>query len=203
MANNRKLHSPEFKAKVSLDAIQGMKTASELASQYQVHPVQISAWKKQAIESLPEAFRRGKSTPQPVREAALTASLYEEIGRLKMELDWLKKSRVSSVEHRRRLIEPNHPKLSIGRQCALIGLSRSSYYHMPCGVESEENLKFMRLIDEQYLRTPFYGRRQMTRWLVSQGHVVNRKRVQRLMCRVPDDYAEFYCPSTLVQNYAL
>jgi len=90
MANKRKLHSPEFRAKVSLDVIQGIKTASELASQYQVHPVQISAWKKQAIESLVEAFKHGKSTPKPARDAALTASLYEEIGRLKMELDWLK-----------------------------------------------------------------------------------------------------------------
>lgn len=91
MPKKRKVHTPEFKAKVSLDAIKGMKTASELASQYQVHPVQISAWKKQAIEILPEAFRRGKSTKQPLTEQELTAPLYEEIGRLKMELDWLKK----------------------------------------------------------------------------------------------------------------
>ena len=79
------------------------------------------------------------------------------------------------------LIEPNHSQLSIVQQCKLIGLSRSSYYHLPWGIESEENLAYMRLIDEQYLRTPFYGSRQMTRWLVDQGHAVNRKRVQRLM----------------------
>lgn len=79
------------------------------------------------------------------------------------------------------LIEPNHSQLSIVQQCELIGLSRSSYYHLPWGIESEENLAYMRLIDEQYLRTPFYGSRQMTRWLVDQGHAVNRKRVQRLM----------------------
>jgi len=67
------------------------------------------------------------------------------------------------------------------QQCALIGLNRSGYYHTPCGIESEQNLKYMRLIDEQYLRTPFFGSRQMTRTLVRQGHPVNRKRVQRLM----------------------
>ncbi len=98
-----------------------------------------------------------------------------------MELDWLKKSRLNSVGNKRMLIESQHPDLSIARQCALIGLSRSSYYHTPCGVESEQNLKYMRLIDEQYLRTPFFGSRQMTRWLVNQGHPVNRKRVQHLM----------------------
>ncbi len=78
-------------------------------------------------------------------------------------------------------IEPRHPDLNIARQCELIGLSRSSYYHTPCGVESEQNLRYMRLIDEQYLRTPFFGSRQMKRWMVAQGHPVNRKRVQRLM----------------------
>ncbi len=84
------------------------------------------------------------------------------------------------MNSRRLSIEPQHPDLSITQQCALIGLSRSSYYHMPCGTESEQNLMYLRLIDEQYLRTPFSGSRQMTRWLRHQGHLVNRKRVQRL-----------------------
>ena len=181
MSKKRKVHPPEFKAKVSLEAIKGLKTTSELASQFKVHPVQISNWKKQAIESLPETFKQGKHAKQPLTERQLTAPLYEEIGRLKMELDWLKKSRLNSVENKRMLIEPQHPDLTIARQCALIGLSRSSYYYTPCGVESEQNLKYMRLIDEQYLRTPFFGSRQMTRWLVNQGHRVNRKRVGRLM----------------------
>lgn len=73
MPNKRKLHTPEFKAKVSFAAIQGMKTASELASHYQVHPVQISTWKKQAIKHLPEAFKRNGSTKPPPTAHALTA----------------------------------------------------------------------------------------------------------------------------------
>ena len=91
MSKKRKIHSPEFKAKVSLAAIKGLKTTSELASQYQVHPTQISRWKKQAIDSLPETFKRGKLSSPPPNEQQLTAPLFEEIGRLKMELDWLKK----------------------------------------------------------------------------------------------------------------
>ena len=90
MTNKRKIHKPEFKAKVALEAIRGMKTSSELASHFQVHPTQISTWKKQALEGLPESFRRGSPVNQ-VNEQELTAPLYEEIGRLKMELDWLKK----------------------------------------------------------------------------------------------------------------
>ncbi len=78
------------------------------------------------------------------------------------------------------MIERDHPELSIGRQCALLGLNRATYYYEPAG-ESEENLLLMRLIDEQYTKTPFYGGPRMTAWLRRQGHGVNRKRVQRLM----------------------
>jgi putative transposase len=78
------------------------------------------------------------------------------------------------------LIEPDHPDLSVARQCALLDLPRASYYFTPAG-ESAENLALMRRIDAQYLRTPFFGSRQMTAWLRRQGHAVNRKRVQRLM----------------------
>jgi putative transposase len=85
----------------------------------------------------------------------------------------------SNIQEKRTWIEPNHP-LSIRRQCELLGLHRSSWYSRPAG-ESAENLALMRLIDEQYLRTPFYGSRKMAYWLTQQGHAVNRKRVQRLM----------------------
>lgn len=78
------------------------------------------------------------------------------------------------------MIEPNHPKLSVKRQCELIGLSRSSYYRKESS-ESEENLKLMRLIDEEYTRHPFYGTRKIRDYLRRQGYKVNRKRVQRLM----------------------
>ena len=78
------------------------------------------------------------------------------------------------------LIDSNHPSLTITKQCQLLGISRSSYYYQPKG-ESQENLMYMRLIDEQYLKTPFFGYRQMTRWLNRQGYPVNKKRIERLM----------------------
>ena len=86
----RKRHSPDFKARVALEAIRGLKTTAQLASEFQVHPVQISQWQRQALDHLPEAFGRDSSHPQR-SESELTAPLFEEIGRLKMELDWLKK----------------------------------------------------------------------------------------------------------------
>jgi putative transposase len=78
------------------------------------------------------------------------------------------------------LIERNHPTISIRRQCELIGLNRSSLYYEPAG-ESEYNLLLMRLIDEQYTRTPFYGWPRMTAYLRRLKHQVNHKRVRRLM----------------------
>lgn len=90
MSSKRKRHSADFKAKVALETIRGLKTASELASEFQVHPTQISQWKRQLLEALPEVF----ANPRAQRERSaeeLTGPLYEEIGRLKMALDWLKK----------------------------------------------------------------------------------------------------------------
>ena len=78
------------------------------------------------------------------------------------------------------MIELTHPDLSLRRQCHLLGLPRSTWYYQPAG-ESADNLQLMRLIDEQYLRTPFYGWPRMTAALRRAGHAVNHKRVQRLM----------------------
>ena len=73
-----------------------------------------------------------------------------------------------------------HADISLRRQCELLGVNRSGLYYEPLG-ESEENLTLMRLLDEQYTRTPFYGSRKMVEWLDTQGFEVNRKRVTRLM----------------------
>ncbi len=78
-----------------------------------------------------------------------------------------------SVERRRELIEPGHSRLSIMRQCALVSISRSSYYG-PGTVETGENLELKRVIDEQFLDTPWYGNRQMMRHLRRLGSAVNR-----------------------------
>jgi transposase-like protein len=90
MKNKRRNHSAAFKAKVALAAAKGDKTIAELASQYEVHPSQINKWKKQLLESLPEIFSCRQQKDRQDQEA-LTAQLYQQIGQLKVELDWLKK----------------------------------------------------------------------------------------------------------------
>lgn len=90
MGRKRRTFTDRFKAEVAIEAIRGMKTLAELATEYQVHPNQISDWKKQLMVCAPELFSRGKK-PHARTEEELTAPLYEEIGRLKMDIKWLEK----------------------------------------------------------------------------------------------------------------
>jgi transposase len=90
MTTTRKQYSPQFKARVALEAIRGEKTLSQLGSQFKVHPMQVAKWRKAAIEQLPDLFVDGR-TRKPNGTEGDSDALYQEIGRLKVELDWLKK----------------------------------------------------------------------------------------------------------------
>jgi putative transposase len=90
MKTQRKRYSAEFKAKVALEAIKGQKTINELASKYGLHPNQITQWKRQALDALPQIFSDRRLQGDKEREQ-LEAALYQQIGQLKFELDWLKK----------------------------------------------------------------------------------------------------------------
>ena len=88
--SKRKNYSASFKAQVALQAYKGEKTLAELASLYKVHPNQISKWKKQLIENTPELFD-GSHKKRTKEKEEIEAQLYQQIGQLKVELDWLKK----------------------------------------------------------------------------------------------------------------
>ena len=91
MSNKRRSHSSKFKFQVALEAASGTKTISELANQYQMHPTQIGQWKRHLLEGGAEIFANGLSSRKEHDQEALQTDLYEQIGRLKMELEWLKK----------------------------------------------------------------------------------------------------------------
>lgn len=90
MTKKRRKHSDEFKARVALEAVRGVKTLSELSSAYGVHPTVIAQWKRQLVDGAAGVFSRANGTNSKSEEE-ISAPLYEEIGRLKVELDWLKK----------------------------------------------------------------------------------------------------------------
>ena len=89
MMTTRKQHSAKFKARVAVEAIRGEKTLSQLGSQFRVHQIQIAKWRKAALERIPELFVDGRA--HKGRNEEDSDALYEQIGRLKVELDWLKK----------------------------------------------------------------------------------------------------------------
>jgi transposase len=91
MSNKRKQYSPEFKAKVALEAVRGEKTTSELASQYQVHPTMINNWKKQLTEGASSLFEKGTETSKinDNNQQSQIDELYRQIGQLKVERDFL------------------------------------------------------------------------------------------------------------------
>ena len=174
MAVKRRIFSAQFKFKVALEAVKGIKTISELASEHGVHPNLISQWKQQLLKEGADIFNHS-SKKQPDGQEVET-DLYEQIGRLKMELEWLKKK----FPDKHKLVDPAHPLISIRRQCELLGANRSMLYYKPAP-ERELNLHLMRLIDEQYTKTPFYGWPRMRVHLRRPGYPVNHKRVRRLM----------------------
>ena len=96
MTRKRRSYTDQFKFKIALEAAKGLKTINEIASEHNLHPNQVSTWKKKLLEEGVTVF--GSHTARQQREQAATeAELYEQIGRLKMELEWLKKTTVAKL----------------------------------------------------------------------------------------------------------
>ncbi|WP_414835853.1 IS3 family transposase [Celeribacter halophilus] len=181
--SKRKQHAPEFKAKVALEALKGEETAAELASRFGVHPTMIHQWKRALLEGASGVFERG-GRKNPEINVEQVKELHAKIGELAVANDFLeRKLKPLGREVRRDMIEPDHPQLSVVQQCKLLSISRSSFYYTAKG-ETAQNLDLMRRIDEQFLETPFFGVRQMTWHLRNDGHLVNEKRIRRLLMRL-------------------
>ncbi|MGG5891197.1 IS3 family transposase [Falsiroseomonas sp. HC035] len=185
MAGKRTRYSAEFKAKVALEALRGELTAAQLAAKHGIHQTMVGEWKRQATEGLAGVFSAKSAATETAKAVeADVEKLHAKIGQLLVERDFLAKGlRSMSLERRRQMIEPEHPRLSVVRQCALVSISRSGFYRRPAG-ETLANLELMRLVDAQFLETPWYGSRQMARHLRRKGHAVGRKRTRRLMARM-------------------
>ena len=89
--SKRRTHSPEFKSRVAMEAISGRKTIQEIAADHAIHPIQVSQWKKQLLDGASELFTRGKKNKVKEESQVKEAELFQQIGKLQMELEWLKK----------------------------------------------------------------------------------------------------------------
>ncbi|MBP8932295.1 MAG: IS3 family transposase [Paracoccus sp.] len=180
--SKRRNHDAAFKARVALEAVKGERTVSELAAEYGVHPTMIHQWKRSLLEGAAGIFERGGKAAVAAEVAEETVrDLHAKIGELAVANGFfVTKAQALDRQVRRGMIERDHPRLSVGAQCRLLSISRSSFYYAPLG-ETAMNLDLMLLIDKQFLDTPFYGVRQMAWHLRNEGHAVNEKRVRRLM----------------------
>ncbi|AFY27470.1 IS3 family transposase [Cyanobium gracile] len=167
-----------------MEAISGRKTLQEIAADHAVHPIQVSQWKKQLLEGASDLFTRGKKTQAKDESQAKEAELFQQIGKLQMELEWLKKSLNSSdARELRKLVDRGHPDLTVTRQCELLGLPRSTLYYQPVPVR-DSTLQIMARIDALYLEDPTAGSRRMVHYLARDGIPITRDRVRNLMQRM-------------------
>ncbi|WP_442970201.1 IS3 family transposase [Roseibium sp. FZY0029] len=178
----RRNFSDAFKAKVALEALRGDKTIQEIAAKYQVHPNQVSTWKRQAVEGMADVLARGGKSEGPTE--AEVKELHAKIGRLSVENDFLAQGlKKVSPAKKKAMIRRDHPDLSISQQCKLVKLSRAAFYYMPVGV-SGATLELMKAIDRAFTKYPFFGSRQIAAYLRRDGIVVGRQRVRRLMAKM-------------------
>lgn len=127
MSSKRRNFSASEKYKVALEAIKGDLKNAEISSKYKVHVTQINKWKKQALDYLASSFS-GKPNQQEDNGKEL-AELYQQMGKLKVENDFLKKNVICLATNKHELLEPDHTELSLRAQCELLGVNRSSYYY--------------------------------------------------------------------------
>ena len=197
MANVRKKHGVDFKAKVALSALREDGTVAELSSRYGVHASQIHAWKKTALDGVPSLFARSAAEASgPVGGGRGTAGVAVCQDR---RIDggagfFSEKVWCLSLAARLSLVDRSEPDLPIAAQCRLLKVARSTLYYRPLPV-SMDDLRLMRWLDEQFLKTPFYGSRRMVAVMRRDGFEVNRKRVKRLM-RVMGIEAIYQKPNT-------
>ncbi|MBP7493427.1 MAG: IS3 family transposase [Rhodoferax sp.] len=174
----RRTHTPAFKAQVALAALREDKTLADLAKQFELHPNQITEWKRQLVEHAAGAFGGHDAAP-PVD----LDPLHAKIGQLTLENDFLgTRAHQGGVAERKAMIDRDD-RLSVTRQAQLLGISRGSVYYLPRPV-SDSDLALMRRLDELHLEHPFMGARMLRDQLARQGIHAGRRHIGTLMQRM-------------------
>ena len=176
----RRTHSAVFKAQVALAALGGDKTLVELAQRFDVHPHQITEWKRQLSERAADLFGAGAAPAEPPIDLK---ALHAKIGQLTLEHGFFSRgAHQGGMAERNAMMDSTHA-LSISRQAQLVGISRGSVYYVPTPV-SAADLVLMRHLDALHLEHPFRGTRMLRDQLNREGFTVGRKHVRSLMARM-------------------
>ncbi|MFL9965392.1 IS3 family transposase, partial [Paraburkholderia sediminicola] len=193
----RRTHSAAFKAKVAMAAVKGERTLAELAQQFDVHPNQITEWKRQLQERAADVFGAGgtaASEPQvDLKE------LHAKIGRLTLENEFFKRrAQQGGIAERKAMIDRDHA-LPVSQQARLVSIARSSVYYRAQPVSEADQL-LMRRIDELHMEFPFAGARMLARLLRREGHEIGRRRVRTQMKRMGIE--ALYCKPNTSRRHA-
>jgi len=184
-----KRRNAEFKTKVVLELLREEETAAVIASRYGMTVQTLNQWKKKFLENAALAFDVGEATKEYRQKIEKlekeNEALAKTLGKTTIERDWaVGKLKSLDLSSKRGLVDSKLENLSVTRQCALIGLNRSSFYYHPVGPSSRD-LSIMRRIDEIYTEiSSFYGYRRIHAQLQSEGFSIGHNKVHRLMKRM-------------------
>ena len=185
MGSKRRNHSPEFKTQVALQALNGQKTLAEIADIYEVHPVQVCQWKQQLVKRLPELYCQVSAVRSQEELIQIKESLTKlEVtnGKLNQELDWLKKNFYNFSQNTLRSVtEPDNPRISLRRQCELLGITRSGYYYRKRPAK-QKILEVMHLIDGFCEGNESASYLALMQYLRVNNHVVSKSSLHNQLC---------------------
>ncbi|ACL75215.1 IS3 family transposase [Ruminiclostridium cellulolyticum] len=182
----RRTFTPEQKTKIVLEVLKEAQTLTEIAAKYEIQPNQLTRWKSEFIKNANRDFSDDADETEQLKQVheAQIDELHRQIGQLTVERNWLKKklNNSASRQSRQSMVDKKHKKLTITRQCQLLGLNRSTLYYQPHEPDRSEEYRIKWLIDEIYTRDSSLGYRRMTHILHrDHGININKKRTRRYM----------------------
>jgi len=187
MSKKRKVYSAEFKAKLVLEVLEGIDTVNQIASKYEVQPLNLRNWKKQFLENMSLAFDKSSVVKEYKEEIEVLKKdkdeLAKKVGNLTIEKDFLEGKLVSlaSSKERKTLLDTKL-KISLNKQCELLKVNKSSLYYKPKELFSRsKEINLLNKINNIYSDFPSYGYRRITKQLQRDGYNVGKKLVKKAM----------------------
>jgi putative transposase len=186
MSTKRKTYSAEFKSKLVLEVLEGVKTINEIASRYEVLPVSLKSWKKQFLENMSLAFDKSAVVKEYKSEIETLQKekdlIAKKLGETIVEKEFLEGKLVSLVSFKgRKTFVDTKLDISLNKQCKLLNISKSTLYYEPVKkFSSDDDIKLLNLVNDIYSEFPYYGTRRMLTALGNEGFTLGRKLIKTI-----------------------